>query len=167
MGRFDCDELQFHCSEGCDACIDSFVYFVPKNCMACKSCELACVLQHSTSGDINAANCEYPRPLSRLTIEQGDSKSHLITCHHCKHPKCVEVCNANAIEKNDETTVMIKNESCIGFGEGVEACPFGAIQIHSGAIQIHGHEAVKCDLCEGAAELSCVLACKCGALIYG
>jgi hypothetical protein len=25
---------------------------------------------------------------------------------------------------------------------------------------------VKCDLCEGAAELSCVLACNCGALIY-
>jgi Fe-S-cluster-containing hydrogenase component 2 len=28
-------------------------------------------------------------------------------------------------------------------------------------------KAVKCDLCDGAAELSCVLACKCGALVYG
>ena len=129
MGCFDCDELQFHYGEGCDACIDSLVNFVPKNCMASKSCELACALRHSTSGDINAAICEYPRPLSRLTIEQGDGKLHLITCHHCKRPKCVE------------------------------ACPFGAIQIH-------GYEVVKCDLSEAAAELSCVLPCKCGALIY-
>ena len=29
MGCFDCDELQFHYSEGCDACIDSLVNFVP------------------------------------------------------------------------------------------------------------------------------------------
>ena len=159
MGCFDCDELQFHYGEGCDAYIDPLVNFVPKNCMACKSCELACALRHSTSGDINAAICEYPRPLSRLTIEQGDGKLHLITCHHFKRPKSVEVCQANAIGKNDNSTVTIKNERCIGCGECVEACPFGAIQIH-------GHEAVKCDLCESAAELSCVLACKCGALIY-
>ena len=74
MGCFNCDEVyesQFHYDEGCDACIDSLVKFVPKNCMACKSCELACALRHSTSGDINAAICEYPRPLSRLTIEIG------------------------------------------------------------------------------------------------
>jgi hypothetical protein len=71
MGCFDCDELQFHYGEGCGACIDSLVDFVPKNCMASKSCELACALRHSTSGDINAAICEYPRPLSRLTIERA------------------------------------------------------------------------------------------------
>jgi carbon-monoxide dehydrogenase iron sulfur subunit len=162
MGCFNCDEVyesKFHYSDGCDACIDSLVLYVPKNCMACKSCELACALRHSKSGDINAAICENPRPLSRLTIEQGDGKLHLITCQHCKRPKCVEACQANAIEKNDDSTVTIKNERCIGCGECVEACPFGAIQIH-------GHEAVKCDLCEGAVELSCVLACQCGALIY-
>jgi anaerobic carbon-monoxide dehydrogenase iron sulfur subunit len=160
MGCFDCDDdEQFYYCEGCGACIDSVVKFVPKKCMACKSCELACALQHSASGDINAAICEYPRPFSRLTIEQGDGKLHLITCHHCKHPKCVEVCLANAIEKNDSSTVTINDERCIGCGECVEACPFGAIQIH-------GNEAVKCDLCDGAVELSCVLACTSGALIY-
>jgi Fe-S-cluster-containing hydrogenase component 2 len=159
MGCVDCDELQFHYGEGCDACIDSLVNFVPKNCIGCKLCELACALRHSTSGDINAVICEYPSPLSRLTNEKGDGKLRLITCHYCKLPKCVEVYTANAIEKNDNSTVTIKNERCIGCGECVAACPFGAIQIL-------GHEAVKCDLCEGAAELSCVLACNCGALIY-
>jgi|GEM_PF-878067 hypothetical protein len=35
MGCFDCDELQFHYSEGCDACIDSLVNFVPRSYRAC------------------------------------------------------------------------------------------------------------------------------------
>jgi len=68
MGCFNCDEVyesQFHYDEGCDACIDSLVKFVPKNCMACKSCELACALRHSASREINAA------------IEQGNAHARL------------------------------------------------------------------------------------------
>ena len=38
MGCFDCDELQFHYSEGCDACIDSLYQL----CSAELSCVLAC-----------------------------------------------------------------------------------------------------------------------------
>ena len=134
--------------------------FVPKNCVACKSCELACALRHSASGDINTAMCEYPRPLSMLTIGFKDGRLHLTRCLHCKRPKCIEVCEANAITKNDDGVVTINDERCTGCFECVDACPFGAIQTRD-------HEAVKCDLCNGAAELSCVLACKCGALIYG
>jgi anaerobic carbon-monoxide dehydrogenase iron sulfur subunit len=160
MNCFDWDEEQFQCGEGCDACIDSLVRFIPKNCMACKSCELACALRHSASGDINIAICEYPRPFSRLSIVHSDGKLHLITCVHCKHPKCIEVCKASAITKDGDGIVTINEESCVGCLECVEACPFEAIQARD-------HEAVKCDLCGGAAELSCVLACKSGALIYG
>jgi anaerobic carbon-monoxide dehydrogenase iron sulfur subunit len=134
--------------------------FVPKNCVACKSCELACALRHSASGDINTAMCEYPRPLSRLTIGYKDDKLHLTRCLHCKRPKCIEVCEESAITKNDDGVVTINDERCTGCFECVDACPFGAILTRD-------HEAVKCDLCNGAAELSCVFACKCGALIYG
>src|SRR5674476_1158494 len=64
--------------------------YVPKNCMACKSCELACALKHSTSGDINDLMSEYPRPLSRLKIEVKDGKLHMTRCLHCIRPKCIE-----------------------------------------------------------------------------
>jgi carbon-monoxide dehydrogenase iron sulfur subunit len=134
--------------------------YVPKNCMACKSCELACALGHSTSGDINDSISEYRRPLSRLKIGVKDGKLHLTRCLHCKRPKCIEVCEESAITKNDDGVVTIDDERCTGCFKCIDACPFGAIQTRD-------HEAVKCDLCSGEAELSCVLACKCGALIYG
>jgi carbon-monoxide dehydrogenase iron sulfur subunit len=134
--------------------------FVPKNCMACRSCELACALRHSTSGEINTAMSEYPPPLSRLTIGYKDGKLHLTRCLHCKRPKCTEVCEARAITKSDGGVVTIDSGRCTGCFQCVDACPFGAIQMRD-------HEAVKCDLCNGAAELSCVTACQCGALIYG
>ena len=156
---FDCDKVLCHYSEGCDACVDSLVTFVPKNCMACKSCELACALGHSASGDINESISEYPRPVSRLKIVYRDGKLHLIRCLHCKRPKCVEVCQSGALTKNCDGVVTINDERCTGCFECVDACPFGAIQIR-------GREAMKCDLCGDAGELSCVLACRCGALVY-
>jgi carbon-monoxide dehydrogenase iron sulfur subunit len=56
--------------------------------------------------------------------------------------------------------VTIDDERCTGCFACIDACPFGAVLTRDS-------KAVKCDLCEGAAELSCVLACKCGALVYG
>ena len=134
--------------------------YIPKNCMACKSCELACALRHSTSGDINSSMSEYPRPLSRLKIGVKNGTLHLTRCLHCKRPKCIEICEPRAITKSDDGVVTIDDERCTGCRECVDVCPFGAIQMRKS-------EAIKCDLCGGAAELSCVLACKCGALIYG
>jgi len=134
--------------------------YVPKNCMACKSCELACALRHSTSGDFNGSMSEHPRPLSRLKIGVKDGTLHLTRCLHCKRPKCIDVCEARAITKSEDGLVTIIDERCTGCFECVDACPFGAILTRD-------HEAAKCDLCSGAAALSCVLACKCGALIYG
>jgi carbon-monoxide dehydrogenase iron sulfur subunit len=134
--------------------------FVPKNCVACKTCELACALRHSQSGDINTAMSEHPSPISRLTIGYNDGKLHLTRCLHCKRPKCIDVCEAGAIVKNEAGVVTIDDERCTGCFACIDACPFGAVLTRDS-------KAVKCDLCEGAAELSCVLACKCGALVYG
>lgn len=134
--------------------------FIPKNCVACRSCELACALQHSASDDINTAMSEYPAPLPRLAIGYREGTLHLTRCLHCKRPKCIEACEADAITKNDNSAVTINHERCTGCFKCIDACPFGAIYTRD-------HKAVKCDLCDGAAELSCVNACKCGALIYG
>jgi carbon-monoxide dehydrogenase iron sulfur subunit len=134
--------------------------YVPKNCLACKSCEVACALRHSVSGDINGSMSEYPRPLSRLKIGVKNGTLHLTRCLHCKRPKCIEVCEASAIAKSDDGVVTIIDERCTGCCECADTCPFGAIQMHD-------NEAIKCDLCKGAVELSCVLAYKCGAMVYG
>jgi len=134
--------------------------FIPKNCVACRSCELACALKHSTSDDINTAMSERPAPFPRLAISYREGRLHLTRCLHCKWPKCIEACEADVITKNDDGAVTINHERCTGCFNCIDACPFGAIYARD-------HKAVKCDLCGGAAELSCVNACKCGALIYG
>jgi carbon-monoxide dehydrogenase iron sulfur subunit len=121
--------------------------FVPKNCTACESCELACALRHSASGEINAAVSEYPTPLSRLTIEFRDGKLHLTWCLHCKRPKCIEVCEARAITKRDNGAVTIDEDRGTGCFECVKVCPFGAIQTRD-------HQVGKCNLGDGAPELS-------------
>ncbi|MGB8312248.1 MAG: 4Fe-4S dicluster domain-containing protein [Halobacteriota archaeon] len=136
------------------------VRFIPKNCVACKSCELACALHHSSSGDINKAMTECPSPTPRLAIGFKDGKLHLTRCLHCKKPECVEACDTGAITKGEDGAVTIRQEKCTGCFKCIEMCPFGAIQSWD-------HKAVKCDLCNGATELSCVTACKCGALVYG
>ncbi len=136
------------------------VRFIPKNCVACKSCELACALRHSSSGDINEAMVEWPSPVSRLSVGFKDGKLHLTRCLHCKKPKCKEACDTGAITKGGDGVVTIRQEECTGCLKCIEMCPFGAIQSWD-------HKAVKCDLCNGATELSCVTACKCGALVYG
>jgi carbon-monoxide dehydrogenase iron sulfur subunit len=133
--------------------------FIPKNCLACKSCELACALYHSSSNDINSAMAECPPPTSRLTIGYKSGKLHLTRCLHCKKPKCIEACESVAISKGEDGTVTIRQEKCTGCSKCIEACPFGAIQLYD-------NKAVKCDLCNGAEELSCVTACMCGALVY-
>jgi carbon-monoxide dehydrogenase iron sulfur subunit len=128
--------------------------------MACRICELACALRHSTSGDINTAMSEHPAPVSRLTIGYKDGRLHLTRCLHCERPKCIEACEVGAITKSEAGVVTIDKERCNGCFACIDACPFGAVLTRD-------HKAVKCDLCDGAAELSCVFACKCGALVYG
>ncbi|MDI6642027.1 MAG: 4Fe-4S binding protein [Elusimicrobiota bacterium] len=150
------------------------IFVDPQKCLACKSCELACAVEHSESKILEKAIEEYPLPEKRIFVEQI---SDLLTiynlpitlplqCRHCEDAPCVKICPTKALEKIDpDSPVTIKNELCIGCKWCILVCPFGVIKLN-----LQGKAIIKCDLCidrvkEGK-EPACVSACPTRALKY-
>jgi Fe-S-cluster-containing hydrogenase component 2 len=76
-----------------------------------------------------------------------------ITCRLCEDPQCVAACPRKALEQSEENGVIIVDEEiCNGCGWCVEACEFGAIQLHPKT-----RVAFVCNLCDG--EPQCVEWC--------
>lgn len=105
--------------------------FFRKDCMGCHACEVACKMEHGLGVG--------PR-LVRV-LENGPD-FFPVYCHHCADAPCRRACPVEAITKTAEGIVLIDDALCIGCGECIEACPFGAMQFDE-----NRGTAVKCDLC--------------------
>jgi len=136
-------------------------------CIGCKSCEVACKQEHGLGpGERRnrvlwlSGGEEAKSPLSYLTL----------ACQHCDRPACLRACpvNPKAIEKDPVTGVVSVSESrCVGCGECVLACPYGAM-----GFDPQDHHAVKCDLCadrrrEGHPGTACATVCPGKAIQFG
>jgi carbon-monoxide dehydrogenase iron sulfur subunit len=135
-------------------------------CMACKSCELACALAHSTSHTIEEAVTEMPRPQRRITVEGVGAVGVPMQCRHCEEAPCITVCPTTAIHRHaTHDPVLVDRERCIGCTFCLMACPFGVIDMTR-----DGKAVVKCDLCiqrtQAGEEPACVASCPTGALQY-
>jgi tetrathionate reductase subunit B len=47
-------------------------------------------------------------------------------CRHCDTPECITACFDHALLKSDDGVVRVDASRCIGCGDCVEDCPFGA-----------------------------------------
>lgn len=114
-----------------------------KKCLACRSCEIACAIQHSESKTLTGAIKERPAPQARVNVEGTREFSIPLQCRHCEEAPCIKICPTNAILKTDkEGPVVVDEQLCIGCKWCVLACPFGVINLgHKGRV------AIKCDLC--------------------
>ncbi len=117
----------------------------PALCSGCRLCETACSFRHEGI---------FAPWLSRIRVVTVE---HLIdypsTCRLCKNPSCQKSCPVNAISKDEATGAQkVDATLCIGCGECVLACPFGAISIPEGK-----NFPLVCDLCAGDPE--CVKVC--------
>ncbi|BDB98115.1 4Fe-4S dicluster domain-containing protein [Saccharolobus caldissimus] len=130
--------------------------FDHNKCIICNACVDAC---NKAYGNLNWR--------SLIVMQYGENKTALsIACNHCDNPTCMEVCPANAIEKNDMGIVRIKEDSCIGCGFCAWACPYEALKFNNDGIM------TKCHLCYdrligGKGIPYCVEACPTGALSFG
>jgi carbon-monoxide dehydrogenase iron sulfur subunit len=134
-----------------------FVYADPGKCLGCKSCELACGLEHAGADLFTAVLKGCPvRPRNHVVEAAGIRTP--VQCRQCEEAPCVLVCPSGAISR-EEGMIYLDSKKCFGCKSCVMVCPFGAIQVRDEG------KAIKCDLCvNSAAEISeascaCIRAC--------
>ncbi len=137
-----------------------------ERCTACKSCEIACAVEHSVSNNLFSAIFETPLPRKRIHVEKALSLSYPSRCMHCADPVCSKACPTGAMKREPESgRVLVNEKKCIGCLMCSVVCPFGAI-----SAGLTPKAAVKCDLCpsrlQEGKEPACVESCPTRALVF-
>lgn len=131
----------------------SFIMANPADCIGCRTCEIACALEHVTESAPFAP---------RLTVLRLDTFSVPVMCHQCENAPCVGACPVGALRMGNER-VEADPARCIGCQSCVVACPFGVISI--AATENAPATIVKCDLCmERERGPACIDVCPTAAL---
>jgi len=133
-------------------------------CIACRLCEVHCLVQHSSSHDIiKAFRAEKDTVMPRVVVEESGPISFALQCRQCPEPKCIEACISGAMHRDENTgAVVCDEEKCVGCWMCIMVCPAGGIQQ-----SLTGHRiASKCDLCYGSDIPACVANCPNEALTY-
>lgn len=136
-------------------------------CLGCRSCELACAVEHSSTGELQSAIYSGEKPGHRIKVEDYGHHAVPLHCNHCEEAPCLLACPTGAIHRDDdEGPVLIDASRCIGCKMCVQACPFGMIDI-----SFDGKSVLKCDMCierlSKGQEPACVAACITKALFFG
>lgn len=132
----------------------SFILADSASCIGCRTCEIACAMEHVTE---DAAF----RP--RLKVLRLDTVSVPVMCHQCENAPCVSACPVAALTMGSER-VEAEDSRCIGCQSYVVACPFGVISVGINPEQKTA-TIVKCDLCNGRERgPACIDVCPTSAL---
>jgi Fe-S-cluster-containing dehydrogenase component len=109
-------------------------------CWGCRSCEVACKQELGLGAG--------PRPMKveetgARMLEGALHRDFIPTlCQHCDQAACLEACPVDAIYREVDGTIQIRQDVCTGCGACVTACPFGVMEMDEA-----GGLPVKCTLC--------------------
>ena len=160
--------------------------FHSDHCLGCRSCELACSVAHSESGELEAAIAEECPPVRRLVVAQAslppsrdregaladpsrDREGALapdglaaLRCEQCLEPLCAFACKSGALRRDPATgRVTLDDARCVACFMCLAVCPFG-IRPDPARDRV-----VRCDVCGDLATPACVASCATGALSVG
>ena len=142
---------------------DIKIYCDISKCIGCKSCEIACAVEHSQTKNIYTAIKEKVLPKKRVKAENTGKRIISLHCQHCEDAPCIKACMSGALSKDEESGATLHDqEKCVGCWMCVMVCPFNAITRDA-----DNHIAVKCDLCPDREDFACVAACPTSALFVG
>lgn len=143
----------------------------PELCTGCKTCELACAVEHSRAKNLLGAMMETPPPHARLYIEAVvngpfDIAKMPMTCRHCEPAPCIGACIPQAMHRTPSGVVtnVGGRHACIACSMCIMMCPFGVIG--RGAGPDGRAMALKCDLCPDRDVPACAAACPTGAIAF-
>lgn len=142
------------------------IFTVLEKCVACKSCETACAVEHSRSKNLFGALSEHPRPRQRVRVEHAGAYSYPSRCQHCEDAACIAACPTGAMTRDAGTDAVVSDaHRCIGCWMCVMVCPFGGVSADP-----VGKKATKCDRCPDRTaanqDPACVAACPTKALLF-
>jgi NAD(P)H-nitrite reductase large subunit/NAD-dependent dihydropyrimidine dehydrogenase PreA subunit len=129
------------------------------HCLACRSCELACSVEHSESGTLEAAIAEEFPPTRRVVLAAAGDGLEALRCEQCLEPLCAFACKSGALRRDPASgRVTLDDARCVGCFMCLMVCPFG-IRPDPARDRV-----VRCDVCQGRVTPACVEACPTGAL---
>lgn len=111
------------------------------SCIGCFACQVACRAEHNPSGSHYRLRVQ--------VVESWDPPTRQFVpslCQQCEDAPCLEACPVGAIE-DTPSGVLIDGDRCVGSGECVPACLYGAI-----VLDVARGQADKCDLCQARQE---------------
>ena len=131
-------------------------------CIDCKACMIACKVENNLPEGFWR---NWIRPLWDISASHK-TEFQPGQCMQCDTPSCVAACPVDATCKQADGLVVIDPQKCIGCGNCVTACPYGARYRDPVA-----RRADKCDFCEHrlqrAEQPACVITCPTKARTFG
>ena len=118
-----------------------------QKCTGCRLCELVCSVTHD--GISNPSR-------SRVRVIKWEDIGVYVPmiCQQCENAPCEAICPVGAIKRDEEDgSLGVDYNICIGCRSCVTACPFGAMNYNKTDRRVF-----KCDLCGGKPQ--CVEFCE-------
>jgi Fe-S-cluster-containing dehydrogenase component len=130
-------------------------------CFDCKACMVACKVENNVPKGMWR---NWVRPTGGLKRKRTQFQPG--QCMECEAPSCVPACPVRATHKRADGMVVIDPARCIGCGNCVTACPYGA-RYRNPVTRL----AEKCDYCQHrlqrGEEPACVETCPTKARVFG